>query len=137
MSGRTDKVHRILAVQRQLHRIEEWKIADLHRQLEELGAAQRGVIGALNEHDALQGLFLDAMARRLRALADEEVNTRRERDAQQRVLAEQGTRVACLERLANALDQERFRASAKTELMDIVERHVGAAAQASRKISET
>ena len=33
MKRSRSKIHRILAVQQQLHRIEEWKLADLERTL--------------------------------------------------------------------------------------------------------
>ena len=33
MSDRARKIHRILDVQQQLHRIEEWRLADLERTL--------------------------------------------------------------------------------------------------------
>ena len=35
------KIHRILDVQQQLHRIEEWRLADLDRTLRELAASER------------------------------------------------------------------------------------------------
>ena len=69
MSAEARKIHRILAVQQQLYRIEEWKLADLERTLERLEASQQDLIRALNEDDALQGLFIDATARRLRSLS--------------------------------------------------------------------
>ena len=80
MSAQARKIHRILAVQQQLYRIEEWKLADLERTLERLEVSQREVIGALNEDDALQGLFIDAMARRLRSLGEEASRVGQERD---------------------------------------------------------
>ncbi len=73
MSAQARKIHRILDVQQQLYRIEEWKLADLER---------------------------------------------------------------TLERLAEAVDRQVVRAADKTQLLDIIERFVGPAAQASRKIAE-
>jgi hypothetical protein len=63
---------RILSVQRQMRKIEEAKLAELQRQLQEIKDDQVSLVGALNEDGALQGLFLDAMARRLKALAEQE-----------------------------------------------------------------
>jgi hypothetical protein len=91
MSAQARKVHRILAVQQQLYRIEEWKLADLERTLERLEVSQREVIGALNEDDALQGLFLDAMARRLRSLGEEASRVGQQREQSARLL-EHGAR---------------------------------------------
>ena len=135
MRERAHKVHRMLAVQRQLHRIEEWKLADLERALERLEASQRELIGALNEDDALQGLFIDAMARRLRSLSEEASRVGQERQAQSARMLEHAARKVCAERLAEAVDLELARATDKKELLDIVERSVGPVAQASRKIA--
>jgi hypothetical protein len=136
MSAQARKIHRILAVQQQLHRIEEWKLADLQRALEQLAASERGVIGALNEDDALQGLFIDAMARRLRSLAEEASRVGQQRDAQVARLLEHAARKICAERLAEAVDRHVVRATDKKELLDTIERFTGSATQASRKIAE-
>jgi hypothetical protein len=135
MSAQARKLHRMLAVQQQLYRIEEWKLADLERTLERLEVSQREVIGALNEDDALQGLFLDAMARRLRSLGEEASRVGQQRDEQSARLLEHGARKVCAERLAETLDRQLARAGDKTQLLDVIERVVGPAAQASRKIA--
>jgi hypothetical protein len=135
MSAQARKIHRMLAVQQQLYRIEEWKLADLERTLEGLEISQREVIGALNEDDALQGLFLDAMARRLRSLGEEASRVGQQRDEQSARLLEHGARKVCAERLAETLDRELARAGDKTQLLDVIERFVGPAAQASHKIA--
>jgi hypothetical protein len=136
MSAQARKIHRILAVQQQLYRIEEWKLADLQRALERLAASERGVIGALNEDDALQGLFIDAMARRLRSLAEEASRVGQEKEAQAARLLEHAARKICAERLAEAVDRQVVRATDKKLLLDTIERFTGAATQASRKIAE-
>jgi hypothetical protein len=135
MSAQARKIHRMLAVQQQLYRIEEWKLADLERTLEGLEISQREVIGALNEDDALQGLFLDAMARRLRSLGEEASRVGQQRDEQSARLLEHGARKVCAERLAETLDRELARAGDKTQLLDVIERFVGPATQASHKIA--
>jgi uncharacterized coiled-coil protein SlyX len=137
MSAQARKIHRILAVQQQLYRIEEWKLADLERTLERLEASQQDVIRALNEDDALQGLFIDAMARRLRSLSEEASRVGQDRDVQSARLLEHGARKICAERLTEAVDREVVRAADKKQLLDTIERFVGPAAQASRKIAET
>src|SRR5262245_2654453 len=136
MSTQARKIHRILAVQQQLYGIEEWKLAELERTLEQLEVAQREVIGALNEEAALQGLFLEAMARRLRSLGEEAARVGRERDAQSARVVEHGARKVCAERLAEAVDRQLTRAADKAQLLDVIERYVGPATQASRKIAE-
>ena len=136
MSERAHKAHRILDVQLQLHRIEEWRMSELQRRLDGLEAEQRSLIGALNDDDALQGLFLDAMARRLRALAEETTRVGREREAQAARLADHAGRVASARRLCAGLDREVAQASEKVQLLDSIERHIGRATPASGKIVE-
>jgi hypothetical protein len=136
MQARADKVHRMLDLQQQLHRIEEWTAADLQRRLEELETAQSELIGALNENDALRGLFIDAMARRLRSLAEAAGDTRRATDAQGERVAESAGRLVSVERLAVAADRVVARETAKAELREVIERHVALARQGSGKIGE-
>jgi hypothetical protein len=136
MSAEARKVHRLLALQRQLHRIEEWKLAGLESALGELAASQQGLIRALNEDDALQGLFLDATARRLQSLAEEASRVAVEKSAQSARLLDQAARKVCAERLAQAVDRKVAEAAERKQLMDAIERVIGPAAQASRKIAE-
>src|SRR5262245_46915977 len=134
MPAALEKLHRILAVQRQLHRIEEWKLADLDRTLEALAASRDGLIRALNEDDALQGLFIDAMARRLRAHGEEASRVETERGAQLARLLEHAARKACAERIVEAADGRAEGEANKRQLLDVIDRLP--AAQASRKIVE-
>jgi uncharacterized coiled-coil protein SlyX len=136
MSAHARKVHRILAVQQQLHRIEQWRLADLRGRLEQLAAAQEDLIAALNEDDALQGLFIDSMARRLQSLSEEASTTGKEKDAQSARLLDQAGRLVCAERLVEAADVTELRSNEKKDLFETIERLTGAGAQASRKIVE-
>lgn len=129
------KTHRILGVQQQLHRIEEWRLADLERTLRDLAAAEQDLIRALNEDDALQGLFIDATARRLASIAEEAARVGKERTAQEQRLLEEAARKGLAERLAQAADREVAQAADRRALIDAIERFIAPAAQASRKIA--
>ncbi len=129
------KVHRILGVQQQLHRIEEWRLADLDRTLRELATSERDLIRALNEDEALQGLFIDATARRLTSIAEQAARVGKEKTAQEQRLLEHAARKVCAERLAQAVDREVAQAADKRNLLDAIERFIAPAAQASRKIA--
>ncbi|HEY5829295.1 MAG: hypothetical protein ACAH24_09575 [Hyphomicrobiaceae bacterium] len=129
------KIHRILDVQQQLHRIEEWRLADLDRTLLALAASEQELIRALNEDDALQGLFIDAMARRLASIAEQAARVGEEKTAQEQRLLEHAARKLCAERLAQAVDREVAQAADKRTLLDAIERFIAPAAQASRKIA--
>jgi len=135
MAARVRKVHRMLSVQRQLHRIEQYGLAELRGRLEQLDAEQQALIAALNEDDALQGLFIDGTARRLKSLSEAASKTAEESEAQAARLLEQSGRLACAERLAEAADVDALRAGERKALTETIERLADADAQASRKIA--
>lgn len=129
---RTARAQRVLAVQKQLYRMEEWKLAELQRQLADLEREQHELIGTLNTDAALQGLFIDAMARRLRSLSDAAGRVERERAAQAQIMREAGARVGIARRLSDRLDRQAARDEEKKDLGETIER---LSAQASRKIN--
>jgi hypothetical protein len=134
MTARARKMQRILAVQQQLHKIAQWRLTDLHTRLEQLTADQRDLIAALNEDEALQGLFIDGMARRLQSLADAASKTAEETQVQSVRLLEQAGRLACAERTAAAADLAALRADERKGLLETIERLADSGSQASRKI---
>jgi hypothetical protein len=135
MVAHARKMHRILAVQQQLHRIEQWRLAALHMRLDELAADQEHLIAALNEDDALQGLFIDGMARRLQSLSEESSKTAQETQSQSVRLLEQAGRLICAERTAVAADLAGRRGNERKELLETIERLADQGPQASRKIA--
>jgi hypothetical protein len=136
MPVKTRRVHRILAIERQLQRVQEWKLAELRRNLAALEASQQDLIRALDDDDALQGLFIDALARRLRSLGEEASRVGRETEDQAVLLLQHSARMLCAERLADAVNREAERSNEKGRLLEVIERVAGATAQASRKIAE-
>lgn len=125
----------MLALQEQLHRVERWKLLGLQRRAAELDAQQRELIAALNDSEALQGLFLDARARRLMSIAQEADKIGREERMQAARVGEHAMRLACAERLSATLDREAARISEQQALSEVIDRLVGAATPASRKIA--
>jgi hypothetical protein len=136
MGTRAQRTHRVLALQEQLHRVERWKLLDLQRRAAELDALRRELIAALNDNDALQGLFLDATARRLMSIAQEADDVGRKEQLQLARVGEHAMRLACAERLSETVDKEAARASEKRALLEVIDRLVGAATPASRKIDQ-
>ena len=135
MSTRAERTRRVLALQEQLHRIERWKLLSLQRRSAELDVQRRELIAALNDSDALQGLFLDATARRLMKIAQEADEVARAEQRQAARVGELAVRVACAERLAEGVAQQAAREDEKGELRETIDRLVGAATPASRKIA--
>jgi hypothetical protein len=115
MRDRRNKIQRILQVQRQLHEVAEWKLAELSRRGVEIDAAKIALIEALNQDDALQGLFIDTMAKRLTRLSGEADHVSAAKTAQAaRVLAE-ARRVKTTERLSGRLERETCRHQEKLD----------------------
>jgi len=135
MSKRAERTHRVLALQEQLHRIERWKLLDLQRRAAELDSLRDELIAALNDSDTLQVLFLDATARRLKSIAKEADEVRRQEQLQAVRVGEHAMRAACAERLSEAVDKQDARADEKQALADVIDRLVGGATPASRKIA--
>ena len=136
MGTRAQRTRRVLALQEQLHRVERWRLLDLQRRAAELDALRRELIAALNDNDALQGLFLDATARRLMSIAQEADDVGRKEQLQLARVGEHAMRLACAERLSETVDKEAARASEKRALLEVIDRLVGAATPASRKIDQ-
>ena len=124
MRDRAAKAQRILAAQQQLHRIEQWKLAELQRELAELTSAQLEIISALNDNNALHGLFIDATARRLGTLAEEAERVSRKTTDQSLRTTEHAVRVRASERLEQAVAQELQRGLEGKELLDIIDQYL-------------
>jgi len=125
MQKKAEKAARILAAQEQLHRIEQWKMSDIERRLADLEAMQVELISALNDTNALHGLFIDTTARRLSSIAEEAERVGREKAVQALKVKEYATRVKICERIAVERAQEFEREKEGKELLDIVEQFVG------------
>jgi glutamine phosphoribosylpyrophosphate amidotransferase len=121
MKDRSKSAHRILAVQKQLHRIEELKLAQFQKRVAMLENEQADLMGALSEDDALQGLFIDMTVRRLTASRLQVSQLEPELEAASKSVLEHAGRVRNAERLADELDEELRRAAERQDLEDILE----------------
>ena len=119
---RERKIKRILTLQRQLHRLSQWRLAELQRQEDIIQDKQRDLIGALNDDDRLQGLFVAAMAKRLSSLADDETRVAGLKKAQKEDVWAHARRVRQSERLADLLAVTRRRDAEKKAREDLTER---------------
>ncbi|KAB2917477.1 MAG: hypothetical protein F9K29_09615 [Hyphomicrobiaceae bacterium] len=122
MSTRAQRARRIRSAQKQLHDIEEARLADLKRELSELETAKRDLISALNDDTALHGLFIDTMARRLRSLSEQAEIVGRRKDAQALKLLEQAALAKRAERLSSKLNQKERSESERALLQEILDR---------------
>jgi hypothetical protein len=123
-AARERKIRRILHLQRQLHRLSQWRLSELQGQEAEIQDKQRDLIGALNNDGRLQGLFVASMAKRLSSLADEEVRVAGLKKVQNEDVWAHARRVRQSERQVDASTLARRRDSEKRELDDLVDRIV-------------
>lgn len=121
MKDRARAAKRILEVQKQLHRMEELKFAQLQQRLARLEHEQLELTQALSEDGALHGLFVDMTVRRLLALKQEASRLVPEWREQARRLIEHGGRVRNAERLKDTLDLDLRRAGERKELEEILD----------------
>jgi hypothetical protein len=112
---------RLLAVQRQMRRIEEAKLADLQRRVLDIRQEQADLVKAMNDDGALQSLFLDAMARRLKSLADQLTRAENRRDVQAVVVREEATKEKAAERLANRRAADERAEAVQRQLDEVLE----------------
>lgn len=118
---RLRKIERILSVQEKLHDIAEWRLARTEQERAELRATEVAIVGALNEDQALQGLFIDAMAKRLKKLAIEAERIERRREEEARILFEEGLRLKRTERMTGRLRRQYREGVGKRVFADLID----------------
>jgi uncharacterized small protein (DUF1192 family) len=121
MKERARTARRILEVQRQMHRLEEVKFAQLQQRMARLEKEQLELTQALSQDDALHGLFVDVTVRRIAALKAEANRLKPEWQARAEKLIEHGGRVRNAERLSDELDLELRRLAERAELEEVLE----------------
>ncbi|MBZ8131806.1 hypothetical protein [Afifella sp. IM 167] len=121
MQNRRKKIARILEVRRQMHRIEEWKLAHIARRGVALGEEQVALVEALNQPGDFQALFADSLARRLNRLSLEAAHVASEEAAQSQRLMAEARYLKTAERLSEKVEKQARRESEKLEFRAILE----------------
>lgn len=122
MRNRLRALSRILKVQSELHRVEERKLGMLKQRETALGEERVELLNALDRHDTLYGSFIYPMAKRLRALDEEEANVKRDQDRVSGRLRERAKQRKHTERLHAGMSGDWSRAEERRELVDLIER---------------
>jgi hypothetical protein len=121
MKKRLESMERVLAVQRQLRQLAEAKLTELQRREAALEASRHELVEALNGDTMLHGLFIDAMARRVRSVSTEIADLERAKEAQTKRLLEQTGRQKRAERVASSLDREYRAHLEKRDLAELID----------------
>lgn len=125
MKDRHKKIDRLIKVQKHLHRSAEIRLASLQRREDELKAAQEEILQTMGDADALHGLFVDVIAKRMRMLALEETRTQAAIIDQKAVATEKALQVKRGEKLFSRLQEEVRRDQEKADLIAVLEAMVG------------
>jgi hypothetical protein len=117
---RKDKIARIVAVQTQMHRLEEWKLVALKRREDELHDEERSLIGSLNAGEPLHGLFVDAMAKRLTAIGKRADAVTKAKKVQTEIVMSEARKLKQAERMEVAATTVAQREGEKRQLEDTI-----------------
>jgi hypothetical protein len=121
MKQRLKKIDRLIKVQQHIHKSAELRLANLHRQEEELKVAQEELLQTMGEADALHGLFVDVIAKRLKSLALEEAQAQAAIVEQKALTIEKALQVKRSEKMFSRLTQEARQEQEKKDLISTLE----------------
>jgi hypothetical protein len=121
MERRLQKTRRLLKLQAQLHEIDKWKLAELQQKVAGLQEEQSALIMTLNDDETLHGLFVEARAKRLQALAAEEVQVRQAQERQTKIAFDRAMKVKRTERAVDKLIVEHRRHVEKKDYLSLLD----------------
>ena len=121
MRDRAKSLKRIIEVQRQLHNLEELKLARLQQEVTRCQNERKELANAASTQESLEGLFADLTARRMKALHQQEARLMPQVNAQAKVVLEHGGRMRNSERLAEELMVEVRREDERLMLEELLE----------------
>jgi RecA/RadA recombinase len=121
MRTRMQSLKRILAVQKDLLRLAEWKLALLQRKESDLQKDQERIVAYLDENHSFTPAYAKMIASRLRTLAVQRQETATERQQQAERVLEQARRVGQAERMVDAAAETLRRVEERKELADTIE----------------
>ncbi|WP_430513515.1 flagellar biosynthesis protein R [Pannonibacter phragmitetus] len=137
MSKNSKEIGRILKLQRQIHQLSAWMLVNLDRQDEQLAEKQDRVLRALSEGDlAMHDRFIRNASQRLKTIAEEQAQLSAAREKVETEMARQGRMLKLTERRLETVAKLERQAEEHLSLAEILERHVGAATQASHKLDD-
>ena len=121
MVARLDKLKRIAAVQAKLHRIEEFRLAEIQRRSAELAREEETLVATFNDDDTFAGVFVAAMARQLRRIAQESTRVETSKATQAGVVRDAALRLKRTERHADRMAQSVRRDDERRLLRELIE----------------
>jgi hypothetical protein len=121
LKKRLESIRRIVQLKEQQCLSVEWALARLEREEQDLLSEQDAMLAALNAEQPLHGLFVEAMAKHLRAIARRLDAVRERKDAKRAQLKLQKGQLRHSERIRSGVENTHERLLENKELMEIVE----------------
>jgi len=110
-----------------MKRVAEAKLVDLQRRETALQDEERELVAALNGEGPFQGLFVDAVARKLTRVAEEAERAEAERQVQAGRVLDRSLRVSRAERLLEKLAREFRLELERRDFAELIEQAAGRA----------
>ena len=119
---RASRSRNILAVQRQLQRVEEQRLAEIKRRANSLAELETELIELLNTEDTMRGLLTFTGVRRLSMVQSEMARVEEHRQAQAERLIAQTSRMKLAEKLSAEAEADARKAQDQQDLSEAIER---------------
>lgn len=124
MKQRLQSIRRVLAVQDQLRRMAEWKLADIERQLADVRQAQVDLDHFVDRAHPIGGLLLGVVTTQRRRLADRAAQLKEAKAKQAQRLLEASRSFKLAENLEGRVDEDDRRRREKAEIAELIDRAV-------------
>ncbi len=121
MGNRLRAVQRILSVQAQLHRLAQWKLAELERREDGLQERHESLLRFVDEDGAYAALFGNTLMRRLRSISEEKARVTAAKHEQADKTLDELRRVGQMQRATDELEGEARQERERQELKEILE----------------
>ena len=121
MTGRLDRIRRLLAVQRNRGQLSEWRLLELSSQSAVLDERYRSLVLFLQEESAFRGMFSLSVMRRLQRLAEMRAKAASDEEAQRELHLHDRGCLRRVERLFQTLETGETRKDADRELAEVIE----------------
>lgn len=116
MQQRLKSLQRLLSVQKDMHRLAEWRLAALGRQINALQEEQKRLISYLDDDRLFTLAYTRTIAERLRTLDGANQRLKQEREEQARIFLQRSRRMGQIAHVTDAVAEQCRRSDDKREL---------------------
>jgi hypothetical protein len=121
MTGRLHRTRRLLAVQKKLDHLSEWRLLELVSQSAVLDERHHSVVRFLQKESAFNGMFSLSMMRRLQRLAEMRAKAAIDQETQRKLHLHDRGCLRLVERIVQALETDETRKNQAQELGEAID----------------